>query len=377
MATLRELKTKWQIRYYDGSRSPKETTDSIDKGQYTEAEAQSEAEYRQQMYDRGRYDPWTQAEPGAAARVGDDPTLKELAELYVEEKRQAGRRGEAGGWTENTYHSDAPILKDFARKTGSSLQASRLRTSHIRSFVYQDQLANATRRGYHRRVRAMLQWAERKGLVPDPPDMPPPPKKQKTLTEVITEAELEEICAAHRSIQYTTIRHSLMWRFLFYQGLRPGEAYDLRIGNVYWDEGRLQIGDHTKGVRQKSGDESLIPLLPPGRFFLRPFLERELWGEGPPPTSPDARAFGAGPGARRPSSSFKRAVRAAADDDENSITEERAERMSMYTLRHSCATHWLREGKALIWVNRLLRHSQVQTTMEYVHLAGVDLQEMG
>ena len=55
---------------------------------------------------------------------------------------------------------------------------------------------------------------------------------------------------------------------------------------------------------------------------------------------------------------------------------KRAERISMYTLRHSCATHWLREGKSLIWVNRLLRHSQVQTTMEYVHLAGVDLQEM-
>ena len=375
MASLRELKTKWQIRYYDGSRDPSRTTDSIEKTEYTESEAESEAEYRQQLYDRGRYDPWTQAEPGAAARVGDDPTLKELADLYVEEKRQAGRRGEAGGWTKKTYQSDAPILKDFARKTGPSLQASRLRTSHVRQFVYGElegqgregqKLSTATKRGYHRRIRAMLQWAEKKGLVPDPPDMPAPPKKQDTLTEVITEAELEEICAAHRAIQYTTVRHSLMWRFLFYQGLRPGEAYDLRIGNVYWDEGRLQIGDHEKGVRQKSGNESLIPLLPPGRFYLRPFLERELWGEDPPPAGPADRAFGAGPGARRPSSSFKRAVRAAASEEDMSMTEERAERISMYTLRHSCATHWLKEGR-----------SQVQTTMEYVHLAGVDLQSMG
>jgi integrase len=94
------------------------------------------------------------------------------------------------------------------------------------------------------------------------------------------------------------------------------------------------------------------------------------------PREPSDRAFGAGPGARRPSSSWKRAVRAAAKDDDMSMTEARAERISMYTLRYSCATHWLREGKPLIWVNRLLRHSQVQTTMEYVHLAGVDLQEM-
>ena len=119
----------------------------------------------------------------------------------------------------------------------------------------------------------------------------------------------------------------------------------------------------------------MIPLLAPGRFYARPFLSGDAWIE-PPSRNPEDRVFDAGPGASRPSSSFKRAVRAAAEDDETAIAPERAERISMYTLRHSCATHWLREGKPLIWVNRLLRHSQIQTTMEYVHLAGVDLQEM-
>lgn len=231
MASLRSLKTKWQLRYYDSHRTPKEATDSLSKDTYTEREAEKEAEYRQQLYDRGEYDPWTQAEPGAAAEAEDDPTLKELAELYTQEKRRMGRAGMAGGWTEKTYKSDGPILKNFALKTGPNLQASRLRTSHIRSFVYQDQLANATKRGYHRRVRAMLRWAEKQGLLPDPPTMPPP-KKTETRTEVLTEAELEAICAAHRGIQHTTRRHCLMWRFLFYQGLRPGEMYELRIRNV-------------------------------------------------------------------------------------------------------------------------------------------------
>lgn len=375
MASLRELKTVWQIRYYDSHRSPKETSDTLPKSEYTYAEAESEAEYRQQLYDRGEYDPWTQSEPGATARTSEDPTLQELAHTYVEEKRRMGRAGQAGGWTEKTYKSDAPILRRFADFVGPGLQASRLRTSHIEDYVYQEQLANATKRGYHRRVRAMLRWAESEGLVPDPPDMPPAPKKQEQLTEVINEAELEAICAAHRSIQYTTRRHCLMWRFQFYQGLRPGEMYELRIGNVYMDEGRIQIGDHRKGIRQKSGDESLIPLLAPGRFYARPFLTGDAWVEDVS-RQPSDRLFGAGPGARRPSSSFKRAVREAAAGEEPDITEARAERISMYTLRHSCATHWLREGKPLIWVNRLLRHSQVQTTMEYVHLAGVDLQDM-
>lgn len=98
----------------------------------------------------------------------------------------------------------------------------------------------------------------------------PPPKKTETRTEVLTEAELEAICAAHRGIQHTTRRHCLMWRFLFYQGLRPGEMYELRIRNVGLGAGEIQIGD--PDWRQKSGQEDVIPLLPPGRFYARPFL---------------------------------------------------------------------------------------------------------
>jgi hypothetical protein len=36
MASLRSLKTKWQLRYYDSHRTPKEATDSLSKDTYTE-----------------------------------------------------------------------------------------------------------------------------------------------------------------------------------------------------------------------------------------------------------------------------------------------------------------------------------------------------
>lgn len=70
MPSLRELETVWQIRYRDRSRSFQETTDSLPKDEYTEAEAKDEADWRQQLYDRGKYDPWSQEEPGAAAVSG-------------------------------------------------------------------------------------------------------------------------------------------------------------------------------------------------------------------------------------------------------------------------------------------------------------------
>jgi len=49
MASVRSLKTEWHIRYYDASCYPEKTTDSLSKADYTEREAEKEAE----VYPRG------------------------------------------------------------------------------------------------------------------------------------------------------------------------------------------------------------------------------------------------------------------------------------------------------------------------------------
>jgi integrase len=381
MASLRELKTVWQIRYKDRSRSPVEITDSVPKDEYSEEEARKEAEFRQQLYDRGQYDPWVQDEPGAAVRPDTHLTILQAARTYADARRDAGKRGERGGWTAKTYKPEKNLLEQFARHVGAQRLVEHVQIEHIRSFVYRDELAEATKRGYWRRLQAAFNGMVKMGLLSEAPDMPPEPRARRKLRTTLTPEQLEHIIRAYHALNKKKLENPRTstagidvapdaWRVAFWQGLRRSELMNMRVRHVDFDEGMLRIGDPQ--YTSKGKDEALIPLVGDAPEILRPYIEGR---------TSDAFVWDMSPTNSRLSKHFRDAVDFATDPEREQ--DKRCKRLDVdpkevdfYTLRHSCATYWLKNGKSLVWVQRFLRHKDITTTMNYVHLVPHDLLEM-
>lgn len=381
MPHVKEKKTVFTIRYRDRSRDPAWAYDSLPKDSYSEAEADEEAEWRWQLYRRGKYDPWVQEAPDRPAH-SDTITLMDAVDAYVEEKREMGRRGESGGWSEKTYQSDAPILKQFARQAGPSMLLRNLKTGHLQSFIYQENLAEATKRGRWVRLRAMLSWMEERDWT-DPPNAPGKPQQRERVKTTITPEQLETIITAYEHLsermvqanKHTTTAgvdwHPDGWRVAYYQGFRRSELLNLRVRNVLLEDGMIQVGD--RDYQQKGKRETLIPLVDPAREVLEPYVKNR---------KPAERVFRTPETNDKVSRHFRRAVDFAADPGQPpdklpfEPLDVHAPDVDLYTLRHSCATYWLRQKKRLIWVKGLMRHKDIDTTMGYVHLLPTDLKQM-
>ena len=373
---VRELRTRWQIRFTDNRRRPKEKTFSFRKTLFSRREIIQERNRLYAAWHQG-WDPWSGVLPGQA---GSGPiTLTEAIERYCTHKRGLGQKGQQGGWNARTEKDYRLRLGAFARLAGPHRRITELASADLERYIFEQGTAQATQRTRRRMLRTFTGYLEKEGhLVPGLLRVPPPFVERLRRPVVFTELDVLALCDAHRIINRDrtkakhapkaapdgSIRGDNLWfcdfmLIAFYQGLRRGENLNL-IGQVIdLDERRMYVGH--RGFIPKGRDENVITITLPALAVF----ERRIRGK--------ARSDYLWPRISEGHASrlFRRALEKAVAF--GLVAEEKAG-LSLHDLRRGCLEYWLRRGVDIVACQELLRHKDIKTTMKHYKAMNVDHQ---
>ena len=175
-------------------------------------------------------------------------------------------------------------------------------------------------------------------------------KKKKTVYKVLTKEELSTFFNVCDNFKFKTI-----FMLVYGSGLRIGEVANLRVEDI--DSKNMRIF-----VRAGKGNKERYTILPKQSLEML----REYW---------------------RKYRQHKRRGRIFLSETGKAITvgvirehfrkyRRKAkinEKATLHTLRHNFATDLIERGATLIQVKELMGHSNIRSTMEYVHVANVKL----
>ena len=175
-------------------------------------------------------------------------------------------------------------------------------------------------------------------------------KKKKTVYKVLTKEELGAFFNCVDNYKYKTI-----FMLAYGSGLRIGEIVNLRVEDI--DSKTMRVF-----VREGKGNKERYTILSKQSLEMM----REYWSK---------------------CRQNKRWGRIFLSENGKAITEyvirthfrkyrrkaKLNEKVTMHTLRHCFATNLIENGASLIQVKELMGHSNIRSTMCYVHVANIDL----
>jgi len=146
-----------------------------------------------------------------------------------------------------------------------------------------------------------------------------------------------------------TRRNLLIFMLLYATGLRVTELVNLKIGNIYWDEGFLKI-------RGKGSKERVVPMAEKLIYILKKYIENER-----PFFIKDKKndyLFISNRGTKFTRQAIWKISKKIGGED-----------TSPHLWRHTFATHLLEGGASLRALQKMLGHSSLTTTQIYTHVA--------
>ena len=249
-----------------------------------------------------------------------------------------------------TYDAYLGKTKDMMRYFGKEIE--NLTTEELRNFLLkylkeERKLSDRSINYYNSVIRFVYEVTLDKVLNKK---QLPMRKQKKTVYKVLTKEELSTFFNVVENYKFKTI-----FMLVYGSGLRVGEVVNLREEDI--DSKNMRIF-----VREGKGNKERYTILPEKnlemlRIYWKKYRQHKRRGiiflseKGEAITVGVIRAH------------FRKYRRRAKLD----------EKVTMHTLRHCFATDLIERGATLIEVKELLGHSNIRSTMEYVHIANKEI----
>jgi site-specific recombinase XerD len=178
----------------------------------------------------------------------------------------------------------------------------------------------------------------------------PRPIKPSKLPKVISGSDIKKMFDATPNL-----KHNTMLKLCYGMGLRVSEIVNLKIADI--DSSRLQVlVERSKGKKDRYVNlpESILLQL---REYYKTYKPKKFLFEG---------QLGEQYSIRSVQKVFKDAMRRA------NINKP----VGIHSLRHSFATHLLEAGTDMSFIQKLLGHNDIKTTLIYAHVSKKDLSKV-
>lgn len=188
------------------------------------------------------------------------------------------------------------------------------------------------------------------------------PKLGRKLPDTLSE---EEIMTLLNSVDRTTAmgeRNRAILETLYGCGLRVSELLDLRLSDLYFDEGFLK-------VRGKGNKQRFVPVAPVTQKYIRLYTEEVRMHQNPGKGFEDTLFL------NRRGRRLSRAMIFTIVKNQTQVAGIR-KNVSPHTFRHSFASHLLQNGADIRAIQQMLGHESITTTEVYMHVDRQHLSEI-
>lgn len=258
--------------------------------------------------------------------------------------------------TIEAYDRDLQRFAEFSELHGVASPAA-ITAKHLREYVYHLKdlgLSPSSIRRNVSAVRTYFRFLTGDGVVVrDPSERLETPQKWRTLPEVLTVDEVQQLIAAPQLEEPMVFRDRALLELAYGAGLRVSEWITVGVRDLLLEDGLVRVFG-------KGSKERLVPI---GRsaigavaVYLRELRPRLEKGEGKGVLFLNARG--------RPLTRMGAWKILRGHVERAGITKH----VSPHTLRHSFATHLLEGGADLRAVQEMLGHVDIATTQIYTHV---------